>query len=158
MARTLMPDVATISARTLVDQMIELIGEAVAGREPGIRRAAAREIIELDTFSVKSTDDLTHMMRAFAELEDHLAHPSRYFDQALLSELEPYPSTGILFPVQVHLVRIESDALGWGWLPEQLLALGLAIKYGEQLTWLTREWAEISDREGSCRRFYPLSS
>jgi len=107
---------------------------------------------------VKSTDDLTHLIRAFTEIEKHLAHPSRNFDQALLGELEPYPSTGILFSVQVHLVRIENDALGWGWLPEQLRALGLAIKHGEELTWLTQEWAEISDREDSRRRFYRFSS
>ena len=135
--------------------MIELIGEAVAGREPGIGRAAATEIIKLDcfTFSVKNADELNHLMRAFVEIENRLAHPSKYFDQALLSELGPYPSSGILFHVQVQLVRIEQDALEWGWLPEQLRALGLAINHGEKLTWL-----EISDREGSRRRFHRFSS
>jgi hypothetical protein len=76
----------------------------------------------------------------------------------LLSELEPYPSSATLFPALVHLVRIEQDALGWGWLPEQIQALGLAINHGEELTWLTQEWAEISDREGTRRRFYRFSS
>jgi len=52
-------------------EMIELIGEAVAGRQPRIRRAAARETIKLDqallselepdpsfAFSIKSTDGI----------------------------------------------------------------------------------------------------
>jgi hypothetical protein len=156
----LMPDAATISVKMQIAEMIELIGEAVASRAPGIRRAAAREIIKLDcfAFSVKSTDELTHLTRAFGEIEKHLANPSEYFDQALLSELEPYPGKGILFPALVHLVRIEQDALDWGWLPEQLRALGLAINHGEELTWLTRDWAEISDHEGNRRRFYRFSS
>jgi hypothetical protein len=155
-----MSDAATISIRIQIAAMIELIGEAVADREPGIRRAAAREIIKLDcfSFSVESADELTHLMRAFKEIEKHFARPSGYFDQALLSELEPYPGSGILFPALVHLVRIEQDALGWGWLPEQLRALGLAINHGEELTWLTQEWTEISDREGYRRRFYRCSS
>jgi hypothetical protein len=140
----------------LAAQMIEVIGEAIAGREPGVSRAAARAIIELDCFttSVKNTDDLTHLMRVFEEIENHWAHPSRYLDQALLRELEPYPSTGILFSVQVSLLRIEKYALGCGWLPEQLRALGLAINHGEQLIWLIDEWAEIKERDGSIRRFY----
>jgi hypothetical protein len=55
-----MPDAAIISTQMQVAEMIELIGETVAGRAPGLRRAAAREIIKLDclTFSVKSTDEL----------------------------------------------------------------------------------------------------
>jgi hypothetical protein len=151
-----MPDAATISVQMQIAEMIALIGEAVAGRAPGIRRAAAREIIKLHSFafSVKSTYELSYLKRAFKEIEKRLANPSEYFDQALLSEGEPYPSGSILFPALVHLVRIEQDALGWGWPPEQLRALGLAINQGEELTWLTREWAEISDREGNRTRFY----
>ncbi len=139
--------------------MIELIGEAIAGREPGVSRAVAREIIELDCFttSVKSTDDLAHLMRVFAEMENRWAHSSTCLDQALLSESEPYPSTGILFSVQVSLVRIEKSALWWGWLPEQLRALGLAINHGEEITWLIDEWAEIKERDGRRKRFYRLS-
>lgn len=123
-------------------------------------RAVAREIIELDCFntSVKSTDDLTHLIRVFAEIENHLVHSSRYLDKALLGKLEPYPSTGILFSVQVSLVRIEKSALVLGWIPDQLRALGLAINHGEELTWLTDELAEIKERDGSHRRFYRLSS
>ncbi len=154
-----MPNEATIYVRKPVAQMIELIGEAIAGREPGISRAVAREIIKLDCVStlVKSTDDLTHLMRVFAEIANHFAQPSSYLDRASLSESEPYPSTGILFSVQVSLLRFEKAALGWGWLPEQLRALGLTINHGEELIWLIDEWAEIKERDGNSRRFYRLS-
>lgn len=81
------------------------------------------------------------------EIEYYLAHPSKYFDQALLNALAPYPSSGILFLALVHPVCIEQDSLDRGWLPEQLRAFGLAINHDEELTWPAQDWAEISDRE-----------
>jgi hypothetical protein len=77
----------------------------------------------------------------------------------VLGETEPYSADGILFSALVHLVRIEEDLFGYGWLPERIRALGLEINPGEDLVWpITREFVTIKNRDGNTREFHRLSS
>lgn len=147
-----------MSLRKLLAFMIEVIGEAIDARRPELRRAVAKEVIKLDhiALAMENMDPLAVALM-FAELEN-IADASSYFHPEQLGAPGPYSTEGITFPALVHLVRIEETALAWEWLPEQLRALGLAINQGEELTWLTPEWAEIRDREGNLRQFYRLSS
>jgi hypothetical protein len=55
-----------------------------------------------------------------------------YFAAEFRGATEPYSVIGITFSALVYLVRIEKDLLAYGWLPEQIRALGLS---GEELAW-----------------------
>jgi hypothetical protein len=159
-ASNIMNDMAIHNPRTLQSCLIETIGETVECQGNRVRRIAAKEIVKRDSliWNAKDGSDVMLVLAEIAGLKDRLASPSVYFAAELLREPEPYSADGILFPALVHLVRIEKDALEWGWPPEQLRALGLAMNYGEELTWLTPEWAEISDRDGNRRRIYRFPS
>ena len=138
--------------------LIENIGETVERRGTLIRRVAAREIIRRDHIMLNA-NDRDSLMLEIADLEYRLARPATYFPEALHNERLPYSADGILFPVLVHLVRrIEEDLFGWGWLPEQARALGLAVNPGEELAWPTSpDSYAIRDAEGNCRVYYRIS-
>jgi hypothetical protein len=155
----IMNDMALLNPRVLQSYLIEIIGETVECQGARVTRIAAKEIVKCDTllWNAKNDSDVMLAIVEIAEAKKRLTSPSIYFAAELLREPEPYSVDGILFPALVHLVRIEEDALGWGWLPEQLRALGLAMNYGEELRWLTKEWAEISYR-GDHRRIYRFTS
>jgi len=148
------------SLQEMLAAFIEVFGETVDEKWPKLRRAAARMVAEnLDRLSSAAEGgDLVILADILGELEDRLARVSTGFCREPLDEAEPYPTEGITFAALVHLARIEQDALAWGWSPEQLQALGLAIKQGESLTWPTQEWAEICDRNGNRRTHYRLVS
>jgi hypothetical protein len=154
-----MNDMVLLNPQILQSYLIEIIGETVVCQETRVTRIAAKEIVKHDTLIWNAKDDSDIMLAVIeiAELKDRLANPSIYFAAELLREPEPYSVDGILFSALVHLVRIEEDALDWGWLPEQLRALELAMNHGEELTWLTKEWAEITYR-GDRRRIYRFPS
>jgi hypothetical protein len=159
-ALNIMNDMAIHNPQILHSYLIETIGETVECQGTRVRRIAAEEIVKRDSLIWNAKDDSDGMLVLveIAELKDRLASPSVYFAAELLREPEPYSADGILFPALVHLVRIEKDALEWGWPPERLRALGLAMNHGEELRWLTQEWAEISDRDGNRRRIYRFPS
>ncbi|MGO9057291.1 MAG: hypothetical protein ACLQU2_07885 [Candidatus Binataceae bacterium] len=124
---------------------IEVFGKTVDAKWPGLRRAAARMVVdELDRFmSTAERVDLAVPVIILGELEDRLARASSCFRGELLGEEEPYPTEGITFTALVHLVRIEQDALDWGWSPAQLQVLGRAIKQDENLTISTQTGLEV---------------
>jgi len=157
-AYNIMHDVAIHHPKILRNRLIEIIGEVVEGRGTRMRRIAAREIIRRDKIMI-NTNDWDSLMLEIADLECRLARPATYFAGDLLNEPVPYSADGILFPVLVHLVRrIEEDLFGWGWLPEQARALGLAVNPGEELAWPTSpDSYAIRDAKGNCRVYYRIS-
>jgi hypothetical protein len=158
-ASNIINDIALLNPQILQSYLIEIIGKTVEYQGTRVTCMAAKEIVKRDIliWNAKDGSDIMLAIVEIAELKNRLASSSIYFAAELHRESEPYSADGILFPALVHLVRIEEDALGWGWLPEQLRALGLAMNHGEELTWLTQEWAEISDR-GDSRRIYRFPS
>jgi hypothetical protein len=155
-------DDAVLRCRDVLgNYLIELIGETVEPHGTHIWRIAAKEIIKHDS-TLYYPKDCQDLMMAAVELTDlncRLADPLNCFSEELSGEPEPYSADGILFPAWVHIVRIEDNLFAWGWLPEQLRALGLAIDPGDAVAWpITRGFVTIKDREGNCRRFYRLSS
>jgi hypothetical protein len=153
-----MHDIVIAQPKILRNLLINVIGETVECQGTQIRRIAAREIISRDKLMFNASDP-DALIVEIADLEYRLARPSIYFARELLNEPVPYSADGILFPVLVHLVRrIEEDLFGWGWLPEQARALGLAVNPGEELAWPTSpDSYEIRDREGNCRVYYRFS-
>jgi hypothetical protein len=138
-----------LNPQILQSYLIEIIGKTVEYQGTRITRIAAKEILKRDIliWNAKDGSDVMLAIVEIAELKNRLASSSIYFAAELHRESEPYSADGILFPALVHLVRIEEDALDWGWLPEQLRALGLAMNHGEELTWLTQEWLKFSIAE-----------
>jgi len=155
----MMDDMTIHNTQIPQSYLTEIIGETVECQGTRVKRIAAKEIVKRDSLicNAKNCWDVMLAVVEIAKLKYRLASPSTYFAAELLREPEPYSAEGILFPALVRVVRIEEDALGWGWLPEQLRALGVAMNHGEELTWLTQEWAEISDR-GDRRRIYRFPS
>lgn len=153
-----MHDIVIDQPKILRNLLINVIGETVECQGTQIRRIAAREIISRDKLMFNASDP-DALIAEIADLEYRLARPSIYFARELLNEPAPHSADGILFPVLVHLVRrIEEDLFGWGWLPEQARALGLAVNPGEELAWPTSpDSYEIRDREGNCRVYYRFS-
>lgn len=122
---------------------------------------AAREIVRLcDIFySACTHEEILVSLVAIVDLKHRLANPLAHFPDELLTEVEPYPAVGILFSALVHLVRIEEGMFAWGWHPEQLRALGLAVNPGDEIAWpITRDFVSIMDAEGNVRPFYRFSS
>jgi hypothetical protein len=144
----------------LGNYQIEIIGDAVEHQSTQIRRMVAKQILKRDIliFFPQNCHDL---MRAAVELEDlrlSLLSFLAYFAAEFRGATEPYSAEGITFSALVHLVRIEKDLLAYGWLPEQIRALGLSINPGEELAWpITGDFVAIKDREGNSRRFFRLS-
>jgi hypothetical protein len=157
-AANIMHDVSIQHPQIFRNYLIEIIGETVERRGTLIRRVAAREIIRRDHIML-NVNDRDSLMLEIDDLEYRLARPATYFPGALRNERLPYSADGILFPVLVHLVRrIEEDLFGWGWLPEQARALGLAVNPGEELAWPTSpDSYAIRDAEGNCRVYYRIS-
>jgi len=156
-----MDDAVLRCPNVLGNYLIEIIGETVESQGTHIWRIAAKEIIKHDRilYYPKDCRDLMIAAVELADLNYRLVDSLSYFSGKLSGEPEPYSADGILFPAWVHLVRIEDDLFAWGWLPEQVRALGLVIKPGEEVAWpITREFVNIKDRVGNCRRFYRLSS
>ena len=125
-----------------------------------IRRIVAKQIIELDNliFYPQDCTDLTIAALELNELCRCLRRFLVHFAAELRGAAEPYSAEGILFSALVHLVRIEKDLFTYGWSPEQVRALGLAINPGEEVAWpITAEFVTIKDRDGYMRRFYRLS-
>ena len=153
-----MHDIAIHHLQILRNHLTEIIGETVECKGTRIRRIAAREIVKRDRVMLNASERDV-LIGEFADLNCRLACPSIYFPRELYNEPVPYSAEGILFPVLVHLVRrIEEDLFGWGWLPEQARALGLAVNPGEELAWPTSpDSYEIRDRQGNCRVFYRYS-
>jgi hypothetical protein len=153
-----MHDIVIDQPKILRNVLINVIGETVECQGTQIRRIAAREIISRDKLMFNASDP-DALIVEIADLEYRLARPSIYFARELLNEPVPYSADGILFPVLVHLVRrIEEDLFGWGWLPEQARALGLAVNPGEELAWPTSpDSYEMRDRAGNCRVYYRFS-
>jgi len=145
---------------TLLNDLTEIIGDVVEGKETKLRRLAAIEIarVHIMFHNANNGQDVLIGVREFVELKYRLADPFAYFAEELRTEPEPYSADGILFPALVHLLRIEDGMFVWDWLPEQVRALGLAINPGEEIAWpITREFVTIKDRDGRPRRFYRLS-
>jgi hypothetical protein len=157
-ASNIMHDVAIHHPKILRNHLIEILGEVVEHQGTRMRRLAAREIINRDKMMFNASDE-DSLMLEIADLEFRLARPSIYFARELLNEPVPYSADGILFPVLVHLVRrIEEDLFGWGWLPEQARALGLAVNPGEELAWPTSpDSYAIRDEDGNCHIYYRIS-
>ena len=156
----MMTDLAVRCPQILQSCLIEIIGETVARQESRIRRIAAKEIIKRDNiiYYPEDSHDLMIAVVEIADLNYRLASPATYFFVELEGEPEPYSTDGILFSAFVHLVRIEEDLFAWGWHPEQVRALGLAINPGEELAWpITRDYVTIKDGEGNCRGYYRFS-
>jgi hypothetical protein len=153
-----MYDIAIDQPQILRNLLIDIIGETVECQGTQIRRIAAREIVKRDKIMFNASDRDAVIVE-FADLEYRLARPSTYFARELLNEPVPYSADGILFPVLVHLVRsIEEDLFGWGWLPEQVRALALAVNPGEELAWATSlDSYEVRNRKGKCRVYYHFS-
>ena len=151
-------DIAVYDRQILRNLLIDTIGETVECKGTLIRRIAAREIVKRDKimFNASERDVL---IDEIADLRYRLACLSIYFARELHSEPVPYCADGILFRVLVHLVRcIEDDLFGWGWLPEQVRALGLAVNPGEELAGATSpDSYTIKDRKGNCRVYYCFS-
>jgi len=65
------------------------------------------------------------------------------------------PTNPVAFPAKVATHPL----CAYGWPPEQVRALGLAINPGEDVAWpITREFVSIKHRQGNVRTFYRLSS
>ena len=144
---------AVHNRRILRNIATEIIGETV-GRGTQISRLAAKEIINLDRIVFNGTDR-DELMAELAYLAFRLANLSTYFRRKLLNEPVPYSADGISFPALVQLVRIEENLFGWGWLPEHVRALGLAINPGDELVGASGlDSYTIKDRRGNCREFY----
>ena len=151
-------DVAVYDRQILRNLLTEIIGETVECKGTRIRRIAAREIVKRDKIMLNASER-DHLIGEIADLKCRLKGLSSYFAGELHNEPMPYSADGILFPVLVHLVRrIEEDLFGWGWLPEQVRALGLAVNPGEELAWPTSpDSYAIKDRKGNCRVYYRFS-
>lgn len=152
-----MHDVSIQHQQIFRNYLIEIIGETVERLGTLIRRVAAREIIRRDRIMLNA-NDRDSLMLEIDDPEYRLARPATYF--ALHNERVPYSADGILFPVLVNLVRrVEEDLFGWGWLPEQARALGLAVNPGGELAWPTSpDSYAIRDAEGNCRVYYRILS
>jgi hypothetical protein len=156
-----MNDTVIHNPEILQNYLIEIIGETVESQGSRVRRIAAKEIDNRYNIIRNANDGQDLMIAALeiANLSYRLASPSIYFAEELLSEPEPYSADGILFPALVDLVHIEEDLFTWGWLPEQVRALGLANNPGDELAWpITREFVTFRDRYGYMRTFHRLSS
>jgi hypothetical protein len=150
-----MLDTTLCCPEVLYNYLIEIVGETVEKSDSRFRRIAAKEVVKFYTINTLNGGQaaLVFLIQT-VDLKHRLPSPSTYFAQELVSETEPYSAEGILFPALVHLVRIEEDMFAYGWLPEQLRALGLAIKSGEELDWpINRDFVSIKDREGNVRSF-----
>src|SRR5271167_4535041 len=113
----------------LPNYQIEIIGEMVERQTTQIRRMVAKKIIRLDSL-IFYPQDCYEIMIAAVELEDLnccLSSFLSYFAAEFRGAPEPYSADGIMFSALVHLVRIETDLFAYGWLPEQVRALGLSI-------------------------------
>jgi hypothetical protein len=133
----------------------------VEGQETKPRRLAAREIVRHCgiLYNADSGPDALHTVVEIVTFQLHMTSSSTNFWGEVLGETEPYSADGILFSALVHLVRIEEDLFGYGWLPERIRALGLEINPGEDLVWpITREFVTIKNRDGNTREFHRLSS
>ena len=156
-----MLDVAFHHPELLLSYLIAIVGETVEGHGTRLRRMAAKEILTLcnSFYCAQSYKDVLVLLVAIVDLKHRLANPSAHFPDELLTEEEPYSAVGISFSALVHLVRIEEGMLIWGWHPEQIRILGLAINPGEELAWpITRDLVSIMDREGNVRPFYRFCS
>jgi hypothetical protein len=140
--------------------LIEIIGEAVEGRGTKIRRIAAREIIKRDKLMRNPVCGRDASLAEIAELKYRLTRPANYFAGELRNEPALYSADGILFPVLVHLVRlVENNLFGWGWLPEQVRALGLAINPGDELVGANSlDVYAIKNRHGVYRSYCHFSA
>ena len=146
------------SRRMLRNIAAEIIGRTVEGWRTEAKRFAAKEVIKLDNVvcRVGSRDELAVEL---ACLEYRLAHPSVCFPGELLCEVPPYSADGILFPALVQLVREEENFFGcWGWHPEQVRALGLAMNPGDILVGRSGSSSyTIADGKGRWRDYYLFS-
>ena len=148
------------SKEVFLNLLVEIIGDVVEGKETKLRRIAAREIARLHDRISNADNGQEHSIciLEFLDLKYRLADPDTYFFKELNEEPEPYSADWILFSALVHLIRIEDDMFSWEWLPDEIRALGLAINPGEEVAWpISREFVTIKDRDGTPRRFYPLS-
>jgi hypothetical protein len=145
-----------IEARRLVAQMIHRVGIAIEDSSPAVKRLVARKIISFDAdlTNVYSSRDIPPLKLFIADLEQALATFSDDRRDDVGDGSGPYSIEGIAFSALVHLVRIENHALGCGWTAEDLRALALDIQRDEELTWLNREHAELTDANGSVRHRY----
>jgi hypothetical protein len=146
----------------LLNFLTEIIAEVIDGHGTRLRRVAAREIVKLQErfHNANNGRDVSLSAIGLFDLKYRLADldPPAYFSEQLRGESEPYSADEIPFPALVQLVRMEDRLLFWGWLPEQVRALGLSIHPGEELTYdLTGEFIIIKDRDGKLRPFYRLS-
>ena len=146
----------------LLNFLTEIIADVVDGHGTRLRRIAAREIVRLQErfHNANNAQDVSVSAIELFDLKYRLADldPPDYFTEQLCRESEPYSADEITFPTLVQLVRMEDRMFFWGWLPEQVRALGLAIQSGEEITYeVTREFVIIKDRDGKLRPFYRLS-
>lgn len=155
-----MSDTTLCRPEVLSSFLIEIIGEAIEDSSSRVRRIAAKEVVR--HYTVNSANNGQAALVFLIEMVDlkySLASPATYFAEELARETVPYSARGILFPALVHLVRIEEDMLAYGWLAEQIRALGLAINPGDELGWpISRDFVSIKDRDGNVRTFHRRSS
>ncbi|MGO9449646.1 MAG: hypothetical protein ACLQDV_01185 [Candidatus Binataceae bacterium] len=145
----------------LQNHLIEIVGETLGRQDTWLMRVAVKKIIKLDSILSfpKDSQDLTRSVVEMAELNRRMASPWRYFFEEVEREPEPYLADGILFHALLFIVRLEGDLFAYGWLADQVRALGLAINPGDSVVWpITSEFVTIEDRHGNCRPFYRLSS
>jgi len=148
-----------IEARRLIAEMIYRVGIAIEDSSPAAKRMVARRIIDLqcDLHNfVQFGGEIPGLKLILSDLEVALVSISDDRPDDVGEDPGPYSIEGIALGVLVHLVRLEDCARHWGWMPEELRALGLDIRRDEEIIWAARDHIEIKDSSGRVRHRYRL--
>jgi hypothetical protein len=143
-----------LEAWRLIAEMIDRVGIAIEDSSPSVKRLVARKIIDAELYCVRSYRDILPLKLSISYLEEDLAMFSYDRRDDVGDGPGPYSIEGVTFRALVHLVRIENSAFKWGWTPEDLRAVGLDVRRGEEIMWFDADHIEISDWSGSVRYRY----
>jgi len=146
-----------IEAWRLIAKMIYRVGIAIEDSSPAVKRMVARRIIDLQC-DLHNFVQVGGGIRGFKTILSNLEVALVSFADDRRDDVGedpgPYSIEGIALGVLVHLVRLEDCARKWGWMPEELRALGLDIRRDEEIVWATPDHVQIRNSSGRVRYRY----
>jgi hypothetical protein len=142
-----------IELRYMMREVIAHMGEALMDAPEPVRVAAAREVVARRCDLFNCAADIRVFSLLVAELERVVV---KLRDGGLDEQPSEvlYLAEGIEFAALVEIEQIAATAAGWSWTGEDLRRLGNEIAGGDELSWLTDEYAEIRSATGHLRNFY----